>query len=152
MYASGKQYISSNFFIVILKMYFPSPSLPRGLGIGLPFTIQILTTGGNPIPLNFNLMTLTLSIGLGAALLFSFLLLPILKGQSQKDNFLKYVILFFLMPFFEFIVQPTLIFFFNIYSLVNLHQSSSRGTFVSLQTDRYSSNYFNVPCRKQTSI
>jgi len=63
---------------------FGGPLFNLLLGIGLPFTIQILSNGGQPISLDFNLMTLTLSIGLGAALLFSFLLLPIIKFMASR--------------------------------------------------------------------
>jgi len=63
---------------------FGGPLFNLLLGIGLPFTIQILGNGGAPVDLDFNLMTLTLSVGLGSALLFSFLLLPLMKFMASR--------------------------------------------------------------------
>jgi sodium/potassium/calcium exchanger 6 len=54
------------------------------LGIGLPFSIAILGAGGAPLPLRFNRLTLTLSVGLAVSLLFSFLVLPLLRFRASR--------------------------------------------------------------------
>ena len=58
---------------------FGGPLFNMLLGIGLPFTIQILGTGGKNIGLEFDSMTAVLAIGLAVSLIFSYVLLPILR-------------------------------------------------------------------------
>jgi sodium/potassium/calcium exchanger 6 len=54
------------------------------LGVGLPFSIALLANGSAPIRLGFNKITLTLSIGLGASLLFSLVVLPLLRFRASR--------------------------------------------------------------------
>ena len=66
---------------------FGGPLFNMLLGIGLPFTIQILGSGGKNILLEFDSMTAVLAIGLAVSLTFSYVLLPILnfKVPSRKN-------------------------------------------------------------------
>ena len=57
---------------------FGGPLFNMLLGIGLPFTIQILGSGKN-VMLGFDSMTAVLAIGLAVSLTFSYVLLPILN-------------------------------------------------------------------------
>jgi sodium/potassium/calcium exchanger 6 len=54
------------------------------LGVGLPFSIAILSSGGEPIRLEFNRMTLTLSVGLAVSLLFSLVALPLFRFRATR--------------------------------------------------------------------
>jgi len=63
---------------------FGGPLFNLLLGIGIPFTIQILGNGGASLSLNFNMMTLALSIGLGVSLSFSYILLPLTGFKATK--------------------------------------------------------------------
>jgi len=63
---------------------FAGPMFNLLLGIGLPFTVQIMWNGGNPIPVQFDAMTLTLSIALGASLVFSFVTMFLVKFKAGK--------------------------------------------------------------------
>lgn len=63
---------------------FAGPMFNLLLGIGIPFTIQIIRNGGEPIAVQFDPMTLTLSIGLGASLVFSFVLMFLMKFKASK--------------------------------------------------------------------
>merc|ERR1712210_293608 len=63
---------------------FGGPLFNMLLGIGLPFTIQILGTGGKNIGLEFDSMTAVLAIGLAVSLIFSHVLLPILRFKATK--------------------------------------------------------------------
>ena len=62
---------------------FGGPLFNMLLGIGLPFTIQILGTGGKNIGLEFDSMTAVLAIGLAVSLIFSYVLLPILRFKVE---------------------------------------------------------------------
>jgi len=63
---------------------FGGPLFNLLIGIGLPFTIQILSGGGKSISLVCNKMTLVLSVGLCISLVFSFLVMPLRKFQANK--------------------------------------------------------------------
>jgi len=63
---------------------FGGPLFNMLLGIGLPFTIQILGSGGKNIGLEFDSMTAVLAIGLAVSLVFSYVLLPILGFKATK--------------------------------------------------------------------
>merc|ERR1712156_337302 len=62
---------------------FGGPLFNMLLGIGLPFTIQILGSGKN-VMLGFDSMTAVLAIGLAVSLTFSYVLLPILNFKATK--------------------------------------------------------------------
>ena len=62
---------------------FGGPLFNMLLGIGLPFTIQILGSGGKNIGLEFDSMTAVLAIGLAVSLVFSYVLLPILRFKVE---------------------------------------------------------------------
>jgi len=85
---------------------FGGPLFNLLIGIGLPFTIQILRGGGKPISLVCNKMTLVLSVGLGISLVFSFILMPIRKFQANKPYgfilILMYVVFLSVCIVFEF--------------------------------------------------
>ena len=85
---------------------FGGPLFNLLLGIGLPFTIEILRGGGAPIPLQFNVMTLSLSMGLGSSLLFSFILLPCIKFTANKTYgsflFVMYIVFLAICIIIEF--------------------------------------------------
>ena len=74
---------------------FGGPLFNMLLGIGLPFTIQILGSGGKNIGLEFDSMTAVLAIGLAVSLVFSYVLLPILGFKVEQklceiiNNFLR---------------------------------------------------------------
>ena len=75
---------------------FGGPLFNMLLGIGLPFTIQILGTGGKNIGLEFDSMTAVLAIGLAVSLIFSYVLLPILRFKVElKPASLKLIFSFF---------------------------------------------------------
>lgn len=88
---------------------FGGPLFNLLLGIGLPFTIQILRGGGRAITLVCNKMTLVLSVGLGISLVFSFLFMPIRKFQATKPYgfflILMYVVFLSVCIVFEFTVM-----------------------------------------------
>ena len=64
---------------------FGGPLFNMLLGIGLPFTIQILGNGGKNIVLEFDSMTAVLAIGLAVSLIFSYVLLPILGFKVEQE-------------------------------------------------------------------
>eukprot|EP00092_Neocalanus_flemingeri_P035003 GFUD01038087.1.p1 GENE.GFUD01038087.1~~GFUD01038087.1.p1 ORF type:complete len:573 (+),score=74.19 GFUD01038087.1:326-2044(+) len=88
---------------------FGGPLFNLLIGIGLPFTIQILQGGGTAIALVCNKMTLVLSVGLGVSLAFSFLVMPIRKFQATKLYgfilILIYVVFLSVCIVFEFTVM-----------------------------------------------
>ena len=88
---------------------FGGPLFNLLIGIGLPFTIQILRGGGSSISLVCNKMTLVLSVGLGISLVFSFLVMPLRKFQATKPYgfFLVFIYIVFLSVciVFEFTVM-----------------------------------------------
>jgi len=63
---------------------FGGPLFNLLLGIGIPFTIQIINGGGKAISLVCNKMTLVLSMGLCISLVFSFIVMPLRKFQANK--------------------------------------------------------------------
>ena len=63
---------------------FAGPMFNLLLGIGLPFSIQILRNGGSPIKVNFDMMTLVLSSSLGISLVLTFLWLPLTKFKGTR--------------------------------------------------------------------
>jgi len=87
---------------------FGGPLFNLLIGIGLPFTIQIIR-GGATISLVCNKMTLVLSIGLVVSLVFSLIFLPIRKFQATKFYgivlILIYIVFLSVCIVFEFTVM-----------------------------------------------
>ena len=72
---------------------FGGPLFNMLLGIGLPFTIQILGSGKN-VMLGFDSMTAVLAIGLAVSLTFSYVLLPILNFKVTVPHNINTVLHF----------------------------------------------------------
>ena len=72
---------------------FGGPLFNMLLGIGLPFTIQILGSGKN-VMLGFDSMTAVLAIGLAVSLTFSYVLLPILNFKVTVPHNINTVVAF----------------------------------------------------------
>ena len=72
---------------------FGGPLFNMLLGIGLPFTIQILGSGKN-VMLGFDSMTAVLAIGLAVSLTFSYVLLPILNFKVTMPHNINTVLHF----------------------------------------------------------
>ena len=72
---------------------FGGPLFNMLLGIGLPFTIQILGSGKN-VMLGFDSMTAVLAIGLAVSLIFSYVLLPILNFKVTVPHNINTVVAF----------------------------------------------------------
>lgn len=63
---------------------FGGPLFNLLLGIGIPFTKELIQNGNHPISLEFNPMVLVLSASLGIALMTSFLMMPLSKFKASR--------------------------------------------------------------------
>jgi len=75
---------------------FGGPLFNLLLGIGLPFSIQMIRTGQSIIQLVCNKMTLVLSGGLFISLSFSLIIMPIMKFRANKYYGIALIVFYFI--------------------------------------------------------
>ena len=82
------------------EFYFSGPLFNLLLGIGLPFTIQLVKNGGKPITFDNSTnskMVQVLSASLGVALIVSFILFPVTKFKATKVHGCILVVLYIIL-------------------------------------------------------